>query len=474
MMKCSFHLILILFSIAAFIIDCSKNDNPIVARLGQHTISLTEFREAYLDVLKQPDKNDSKKLRESFLDEMINRRLLADQARKNGIAEDERLQFKIEAYKNKWLRDEHYQQVIAPKIHINDALVKKTYLLTREQRRVKHLFFETKARADSAYEILQQGVTFDELAKMIFKDSSLARSGGDLGWVQFDQMEYDLATTAFTLQLNKISPPVRSTYGYHLLKIVDWKKDPFIAEEEFQRDYQNTHKLLESKIGEKIAYEYIDEMMSRTKIQVRSDAVKFVGDKLNKLISESMKNLPERNLSHLMPGEMETIEAGLWEMRNEPMIFIDGETVTIGQFISHLPYIPQSAFQKSYKTVLDFAIRDFNLIQQAKNIGLEQSKTVLMKTNLFEEYLVQLKLRKKIIDNIQVTDSEIEQKYRALTEGKKINFPFKDYREVLARQIVNEKKTTAVSYFIRKLKQDLTIEKNVGLIHEYYKSISGK
>lgn len=455
-----------------FTLSCS-NDNRTVARFGRHTISLDEFREAYLEVLKQPDKFDSRELRESFLDEMINRRLLAEQARNNGMAQDERLQLKIEAFQNKCLRDEHYQQVIAPKIHIDDGLVKKTYLFTREQRRVKHLFFRTKARADSAYKLLQQGAEFDELATMVFKDSSLAHSGGDLGWVHFDQMEYDMATTAFTLQLNKISPPVRSSYGYHILKVVDWKKDPFVTAEEFQRNYQNTQKLLESKIGEKIAYQYIDEMMGRTKIQVRSDAIKFVGEKLYRLMSESMKDLPERNSPHLLPNELQTVEADLWKMRNEPMIFIDGEKITIGQFISHLPYLPRTAFQKSYKTVLDFAIRDFKLTQQAKQLGFEHSETVLMKTSLFEENLIQLKLRKQIIDNIQVTDREIEQKYEALATGKKISVPFKDYRDVLARQISTEKKTTEVSNFVNKLKQGITIEKNVQLIHEYFESIPG-
>jgi len=462
-------LIVVLFIFISLTFNCSKQKDPIVAHFGEHSITLDEFRIAYLEALKQPKAIDSRQLRELFLDELINRRLLAEEARRQGLSKNDGLQLQVEAYNNKCLRDEHYQQVIEPRVKIDDDLLSEVYRFTREQRRIKHLFFETKAQADSASKLLQRGASFEALAKIVFKDTSLANSGGDLGWVNWDQMEYDLAMTAFRQDLNAISQPVRSSYGYHILKIVDRKRDPFITEEEFQKDRENISYLLKTKIGEKIASGYIDEMMKGAKVQVRSDALRFVGEKLQQLLSRSPRDTSQVNLT---PEEIEPVAVSLWDMRNEPMIFIDDQTITIGQFISNLSYIPRTALKKSYKTVLDYAIRDFKLTQEAKSMGLEKkSATVQFKTNLFEEFRLQIMLRKQIIDSIKITDAEVRQKYSELVADKNLKIPFHEYRDVLARQILAERKANEVPDRIEKLRQGLKIKKNVALIHDYYDSI---
>ena len=465
---CRFYFLfstLILILLSSF---CSKKQDPTVAQFGNQIITLKEFRIAYLEVLKQPKTFDSRKTRERFLDELINRKLLAEAARQEKLDADERLHYQVEAYNNKYLRDEHYQKVIEPKVKFNEDLLKQTYIFTREQRRIKHLFFEKKIQADSAYHWLLVGkASFDELAKIVFKDTVLANSGGDLGWVDWDQMEFGLANVAFKSELNSISKPVRSTYGYHILKVVDWKKNPIISEDEYQKHRENTSHLLKLKMGEKIAFDYIDQMMKQTKIQVRSDAVRFVGEKLQQLLNQSSDD------TTINLEAIESVQASLWDMRHDPMMFIDNETITIGQFVANLVYVPRTTLKKSFKTVIDYSIRDFKLAQQATEMGIEKkSETVQLKTKLYEEYRLQIMLRKKIIDSIKVTDQEIKQTYQELTSNKNINVPFEEFQEVLARNILRDKKATEVPEFIKNLREGLTIQKNAKIIHEYYDSIS--
>jgi parvulin-like peptidyl-prolyl isomerase len=452
---------------------CSKKQSPIVAQFGNHFITLDEFRIAYLEVLKQPRVFDSRETRERFLDELINRKLLAHAARQQKLDTDEHLQYQVEAYQNKCLRDEHYQRIIEPKVKFDEKLLRQTFLFTQEQRRIKHLYFETKAQADSAYTMLRHGrASFDELATMIFKDTTLANSGGDLGWVDWDQMEYDLANVAFHAPIDSISQPVRSTYGYHIVKVVDWKKNPLISEDDYQQHRDHMANLLKLKIGQKIATDYIGRMMNKTKVQVRSDALRFVGEKLQQLLAKPMADTAAMDWT---PQEIESVQASLWDMRNEPMIFIDDETVTIGQFIAHLNYIPRSALKKSFKTALDFAIRDFKLTQEARALGLGQkSATVQMKTALFEEYRLQIMLRKKLIDAIQITDDDIRQKFEELTAGKNFKASLADYREIIERNLLMDRKATEVPNYIRKLRAGLTVQTNVQVIHDYYDSIIKK
>ncbi|MFQ6009071.1 MAG: peptidylprolyl isomerase, partial [Candidatus Zixiibacteriota bacterium] len=148
-----------------------------------------------------------------FLKILIDYRLLAAKAKEIGLDQDEHIQLKVDAYRNKCLRDAHYEKVIAPKIEYDEQDVKEAYRFWREQRRVKHLFFPEKAQADSAYRLLlAHPERFDMLAEAVFDDTTLANSGGDLGWVYWEQMEYDMGQAAFRLPLNQISQPLRSTF----------------------------------------------------------------------------------------------------------------------------------------------------------------------------------------------------------------------------------------------------------------------
>lgn len=194
--KIKLILIVVSFSSIAF---SFSTDDQVVAKFGKYRITLDEYKIAYLNVIKNPKVFDSKKLREEFLDEMIINRLLADEARQRKYDEAELFKYKTESYRNKCLRDSHFEKVIKPRVNVSEKDVEEAYLFTQEERRVSHLFAETKEKADSLYNLLKAGKNFESLAKEIFKDTSIANKGGDLGWVYWDQMDHDLSMAAFRL-----------------------------------------------------------------------------------------------------------------------------------------------------------------------------------------------------------------------------------------------------------------------------------
>jgi len=454
------------------IMRCTKKESYIVARFGDHTITMDEFRTAYLQVLKQPTKFDSPKLRVSILDELINRRLLADEARTLKLDNDERFQLKLETYLNKCLREAHYEYVIEPKVQIEDSLLREIYQYTREQRKVKHLFFAFKEQADSAYTLLQQGVSFDELAMMTFADSLLAHSGGDLGWVQWDQLDYALAMQAFRQEVNTYSQPVKSEHGYHILKIENNKKELFVTEDDYQLQRDKILHLVKSKMGDQFANEYIDQMMQSLDIQVRTQELEVVGKTLYQFVNRQTGDSTKLPQDSLYFNEAGTIENDLWEIRDRPLFLVNGQSFTVGQFISNIPYMPSGILRKSLKTVLDYSIRDFQLTEEAKKLGLDnKSQTVHVKTKIFEEYLLQMMLRKKIIDDIVVTDDEIKATYEKLTASKENVKPYTNFKDELTSVVRREKRTTEVPNFINKLRTGLDIKKNTDIVHAYYDSL---
>ena len=73
---------------------------------------------------------------------------------------------------------------------------------------------------------------FDYYAKKLFKDKVLNDSGGHLGWVPYNTLDPNIEQAAFSMPVNAITGPVRSSYGWHLLLKLDERKQMIISEED--------------------------------------------------------------------------------------------------------------------------------------------------------------------------------------------------------------------------------------------------
>jgi len=443
----------------------------VVARIGKECITLEEFKTAYLEVIKQPNVSDSRALREQFLDELIDRRLLAGEARTMGLAADERLQYRVAALRDKTLRDLHFQRVIKPKIALADSDVERTWAWMNEERHIYHLFCATQPAADSLYALLQQGADWNALAQQTFADLRLAQSGGDLGWVAWEQMEYDLGTAAFSLPLNTPSRPVASSYGWHILKVIDWRKNPLLSEAQYALQRRNARTVLEQKLGDKAALAYIGSLMKNKKIKVYPASLHAVGERLGVVLQRQPSTADQLHNEQLSDAEMGRLESSLWERRREPLAQIDGEGLTIGEFIAALDYVPYYATHRSMKTALDYVLRDRALTMEARRMGLERDPNVRMRSQLYEQNHLQMARRRTLLAEVRADSSDLERFYREHYAGRNPNISFKEAAPLLQREVLMAKRSEILTAHLQTLRSRMGIEKNPAPIHAWYDSV---
>ncbi len=87
-----------------------------------------------------------------------------------------------------------------------------------------------KKEADKIYRQLLKGADFAKLAKEKSADKGSAIRGGDLGWFGKGQMVKPFEEAAFKGRVGKILKPVRTRYGYHIIKVTDRTKYKFVVE----------------------------------------------------------------------------------------------------------------------------------------------------------------------------------------------------------------------------------------------------
>lgn len=83
---------------------------------------------------------------------------------------------------------------------------------------------QKKAEADAIYKDLMAGADFAQMAREKSNDQSNSMRGGELPWCSSGDFVKEFEDVAFALEVGAIAEPVRSSYGYHIIKLID-KRD---------------------------------------------------------------------------------------------------------------------------------------------------------------------------------------------------------------------------------------------------------
>lgn len=88
--------------------------------------------------------------------------------------------------------------------------------------RASHILVDTKEEAQSIEQRLQNGISFEYLAQKYSKCPS-SQKGGDLGFFRRGQMVKEFEDAAFNMEPGQVSGPVKTQFGWHLIKVTDKK-----------------------------------------------------------------------------------------------------------------------------------------------------------------------------------------------------------------------------------------------------------
>ncbi|MEX2361825.1 MAG: peptidylprolyl isomerase, partial [Patescibacteria group bacterium] len=115
---------------------------------------------------------------------------------------------------------QEFKQVIAERI-LKEKV--KSVVITRI--RVRHVLTSTLSAANEAYDRLAKGDTFEKVVTKYTQDNQTKKTGGDLGYWTQGELTAAVSTTferaAFSLKLKKISKPVQTKFGYHLIQVTE-------------------------------------------------------------------------------------------------------------------------------------------------------------------------------------------------------------------------------------------------------------
>ncbi len=109
-------------------------------------------------------------------------------------------------------------------VEIPEEDLKAYYEQASQELHARHILVETEEEAKAIIEELKNGADFAKLAKEKSTDTASGAEGGDLGWFSVGKMVEPFTDAAYSLELNTISEPVKSEFGFHIIEVLD-KRD---------------------------------------------------------------------------------------------------------------------------------------------------------------------------------------------------------------------------------------------------------
>jgi peptidyl-prolyl cis-trans isomerase C len=146
-----------------------------------------------------------------------------------------------------------------------DDAMKKVYesaskeITGEDEVHARHILVETEDEAKAVEEELKKGADFAELAKKKSKDPG-ASDGGDLGFFTKDQMVPEFSAVAFALEPGKISDPVKSQFGWHVIKVEEKRKRK-------APDFDQVKSQIETYVARKAQADYVGKLREAAKVE---------------------------------------------------------------------------------------------------------------------------------------------------------------------------------------------------------------
>ncbi|MCP5264562.1 MAG: SurA N-terminal domain-containing protein [Burkholderiaceae bacterium] len=221
-----------------------------------------------------------------------------------------------------------------------------------EQRRARHILIaaetgasdekkqEAKAKADQIEKALREGASFEELAKTRSDDKGSAREGGDLGYFTRDAMVKPFADKAFSMKIGETSAPVRSDFGYHIIRLVDIKAGQVEPFEKVRSQIEDEMRRQQAR-GE---FAKRAEGFTNTVYEV-SDTYKTAAEKYGVAIqrNEEVTRVGAKNLAADSPLNNPKLlkalfsEESIRERRNTDAIDVGNNRLVSARIIAHRP-----------------------------------------------------------------------------------------------------------------------------------------
>ncbi|MCC5926786.1 MAG: peptidylprolyl isomerase [Bacteroidetes bacterium] len=387
----------------------NQSGNGIVATVGSFEISDTHFtnylKRFYLRTGQAVNLNEDVRL--GVINGRIERYAIVEFARDQGWASDADAQYNKSIIERKVMMEAYERHFIHDRVQITEADLRDVFLRYNTRLRASHLRATNRYAARELHNRLMDGASFEDLAKEIFKNPSLASSGGDLGFFSIDEMDLAFEDQAYAMNVGEISQPVRTSTGFSIIKLTDRVTNPILTETMFAQRKQAL---------QQVAHRQRTEMATRNDIAAFVEESNWNRQAIRALWESINENLDVYKTTYFslneIPFEFDD------EFRAQSLVRGAGFNFTVADFLAEAYFTPAerraqvSDFYQFEEQVEGMAYRYRALGLINKLPGLDTDFIAGSIEETFYSYLLS-RFDSHVQASVQVSETEVYETFQA-------------------------------------------------------------
>lgn len=246
----------------------TAQDDPVVAKVNGAEVRQSDLNAAEAELTGQLPPMAPEAKRDYLVTYVADLMLVAKAAEERKLGETDDFKRKLASARTKLLMEALLSA--EAKAAVTEEAMRKVYdeaikqIKDEEEVSARHILVESEEEAKKIAADLKKGGDFDAIAKEKSKDPGSKDNGGDLGFFSKDQMVPEFANAAFALNKGQLSEPVKSQFGWHVIRVDDKRKKQPPA-------YDQVKDQLESFVQRRAQAEMITKLRESAKIE-RLDA----------------------------------------------------------------------------------------------------------------------------------------------------------------------------------------------------------
>ena len=409
---------LFLLFVSLFSVNCSgpELDDQTVALVNHEKITRDELEYSLNFFPQYTASHKGGDAVSAHLNLLIDKKLFAREGRRKGFDRTEHVRKVVEWVKRDEMIRALYRDVVRSKINITEDEIRQAFVKGLTSYRVRHIFVRTEEQAWQVKQALQSGVPFEEIARQTFQDSTLRANGGDLGFLTLSEMDKDFADAVASLKIGQISDPVRTRWGYHIIRVEDQRQRVFSGKTELEQMRKRIERDLRRQKENELAGEYVQSVMDKLNVRMSKEAFNLFAAEVKKTVIQGQQMLPDYR--PVFGGvELQKISEGVKGIGDKTLITFNGGQWTIAEFMAKvraLPVTKRPRLDSPNKLINDIGkmVRNEFLFREAQKRHLDRDPTVQAEVKKWRDDFTFGELWQSIVDTMTVTEKEIADFHR--------------------------------------------------------------
>jgi peptidyl-prolyl cis-trans isomerase SurA len=310
--------------------------------------------------------------------------------------------------------------------------VKISHILIQDKRDSLGVLVDsigTYQKALDIYNKAKGGESFESLVEQFTEDQGSKGNKGDLGFIERRRLAQPLDSASFIMKVGEIAGPIRSPYGWHILKKSD-EKLVGTFEKEFEtmkNEYKKTQKYKQDY------NKYIETLKGKYSYKIVDDGLNFLKSKL-----DPAKTIADYNLDSLFNTQD----------KEKVVATYDGGQVKVIDLINHLninrDFARMTLIDQTLTSIIQSASENPLLNEKAKDMDIEDDEDYMVNITEYENGLLVFRIdQDELWSKVKLSDNELQSYYesnkgkytKADSTGKQIFKPFEEVKAEISNEL---------------------------------------